>query len=356
MSVVEPTVPRTLRTSGQYPPGWVDQLIDAIERLPGPTWLPYAVVGAVILGLSHLVEWAEGVVPWGTFDQYQAALAVYAILPLSAVHYLDRVALERLERFKPALGIDEPAVRELGYQLTTMPARPTLVASALGLATMGLYVGADPTFGGHYPNAPISWLLTLLLAVGSIPLGAVFVYHTIRQLRAIARIHGLAKNVNVFQLSPLHAFSGLTVRTAAFILLVSYVSTVTDPTTFTNPTLYLGTAAMVGLAIACFVVPLNGMHERIAVEKNRLQAEVDRRLEAAIAELNRRAAAGDLSDADPANKQLSSLIAARDQVRAIPTWPWDPGTPRALATAVALPIVLWLVFRGLERFLASGPG
>lgn len=350
--MADTTTPRTMITAGQYRPGVVDQLIDAIERLPGPVWLPYAVAGAVILALSHLVEWAEGVVPWGAFDRYQAALAVYAILPLAAVHYLDRVALERLERFKPALGIDDAGVRELGYQLTTMPERPTLVTMVLGLAAMALYIGADPTFSNHYPNAPISYALTLVLAVFSIPLGAVLVYHTIRQLRAIARIHAIAKNVNVFQLSPLHSFSGLTARTAFFILLVSYVSAVTDPATFTNPTLYLGTGLMVGLAIACFVVPLNGMHERIAVEKTRLQGEVDRRLEGAIAELNRKAAAGDLRDADPANKQLGSLIAARDQVRAIPTWPWDPGTPRAVATAVALPIALWLVFRGLERALA----
>ena len=35
----------------------------------------------------------------------------------------------------------------------------------------------------------------------------------------------------------------------------------------------------------------------------------------------------------------------------IPTWPWNPGTPRGVLATVFLPIVIWLIQFGLGRLL-----
>ena len=333
-----------------YLPGWVDRLIDAIARSPGPAGLPYAIAAVGILTVSHALAWTEGLVPFGELDVYQAALALYAVLPVLAVDYLDRAALASFRRFAPALGHGEATERALVFQLTRMPRTQTLLASGLGIVAFVLYVASDPTLG-RYTDSPLTLGFAILVSLFAFPAGAVLVYHTMRQLRTITTIHEMASAINLFQLTPLHAFSGLTALTAGIVIVLGYVSIVTDPTTLTNPALFLGTSLLFVLAAACFVLPLRGMHSRIVTEKERLRSDIDARIEAAIQELQRKAATRDLSDADPANKQLDSLIKSRTLIGAIPTWPWDPGTPRALLTAVALPIGLWLVFRGLERFL-----
>ena len=76
------------------------------------------------------------------------------------------------------------------------------------------------------------------------------------------------------------------------------------------------------------------------------------RLDTALRDLARRNETGDLGEADAVNKNINSLLAERDVLARTPTWPWAPETLRGFSTALALPIVLWLVFRLLERVLA----
>lgn len=51
------------------------------------------------------------------------------------------------------------------------------------------------------------------------------------------------------------------------------------------------------------------------------------------------------------NKLLGSLIAEREMLARLPTWPWQAGTVGAFVTALLLPIVLFLVTRALERLV-----
>ena len=59
----------------------------------------------------------------------------------------------------------------------------------------------------------------------------------------------------------------------------------------------------------------------------------------------------DLSGSDGQNKALASLIAERDLVNRLSTWPWQAGTAGAVASAILLPIVLFLLTRFLDRVL-----
>ena len=56
-----------------------------------------------------------------------------AFYALALIHYLDSVAHRALKTFRPALHIDEAHYLALDYRLTTLPARPTLLASLLGV-------------------------------------------------------------------------------------------------------------------------------------------------------------------------------------------------------------------------------
>jgi len=50
------------------------------------------------------------------------------------------------------------------------------------------------------------------------------------------------------------------------------------------------------------------------------------------------------------NKAISSLLQEREFISKRSTLPWDTGTFRAVASAVLLPVVLFLFTRALERF------
>jgi hypothetical protein len=58
---------------------------------------------------------------------------------------------------------------------------------------------------------------------------------------------------------------------------------------------------------------------------------------------------GDMAQADALQKTMTSLLGEREVVSKLSTWPWSPDTFRGFATALVLPIVIWLVLRLLER-------
>ncbi len=112
-------------------------------------------------------------------------------------------------------------------------------------------------------------------------------------------------------------------------------------------TIPLGISLVV--AVAAFVWPLWGIHNRMAGEKGRLQTEANTRLEGAIAELHRRIDAVQLSGMGDLNRAMSSLVIERDAIAKIPVWPWTPGTLRGFLSALLIPLALFVIQRVLDR-------
>ena len=342
-----------------HPPSWVDRLIDRIDALPGPAWVPYAVVFIAAAVVTNAAAWADGALPLGTFSPYLNSLPIYLVGNYVAIHYLDAAASRAWASFRPALQIAEDEADRVAYALTTMPAGPTSGWTFLGIAVAVAYLA------GQY-GAPLDPAGEPLdLAGGPLTLGVItvfglvsfagfgaFIYHTLHQLRLIGRLHGYVERIDLLDQDPLHAFSGVTAMTGGILLAFVYVSLLTDPATLTNLALIVPFAFVVPLAVACFVVPLYGIKRRLVAEKSRRMTAVNRRLEEALADLDRRADARDLTEADAFNKHLSSLLAERDVIARNPTWPWAPETVRGFATALILPVVLWLIFRFLDLQLS----
>lgn len=328
--------------SRRYAASWVDHLTATIERLPGPWWAPYLIAFGVLLVVANGAAWFDGTLALGSLDAYLSSLAVYPVAAVGAIHYLDGEASNALDRLRPALPIDDKAIESLRYRLTTLPADQGLAWSALGLAIALAYAAFGPSTPDHVASATVRAIDIAIALVGT-PLLAVLFFHIVRQLRSISAIQRQIRRIDVFDLRPLHAFSGVTARSGLIILMLAYVGIATDPSTFV--------VVAVAVAIAAFVVPLLGTQRRIAAEKERVTAETNHDLHLVLTEISRRIRAGDLADADALNKQLDSLVTRRDLVLRISTWPWDAGTLRAFATAVLVPIGLWLVFRLLERLL-----
>ena len=91
-------------------------------------------------------------------------------------------------------------------------------------------------------------------------------------------------------------------------------------------------------------------HARIAAEKDRALAEAGVRFEDALARLHERVDRGDLNDAEKMNHQIASLVAERQALERVSTWPWERTTLTGFVTALLLPALLWATQRLLARF------
>jgi hypothetical protein len=342
----------TVAEPGPYAPSWVNLLTGWIDRLPGSAWAFYVAFTVAAVALTNTVTWLSGVTR-SPIDALQTYYAILLPAALWLIHHLDRVAPSALDAFRPALVVADAELSRWRYELTIAPARPATLLTVLAfVATLAWYL-TDPIGAQTNLLSPIALVIRLAYEGASVAVILILLYHTLRQLRLVPRIHARATRINLLQPGPLYAFSRLTAHTAIGLMLMQVPAIFITPTDRPSAAAISGAwyAAITVVVVLAFAVPLAGMHRQIAVEKNRLLVEVGRRIESIIATLHRSVDDREISQADKLNDALTSLIAERDLLKRLPTWPWEPGTIGAVASAVLLPIGLWLITRALERVL-----
>lgn len=335
---------------------WFDALVGWADRLPGPRLAWFAIGTIVITVPMHLGTWAD--LP-GSLDVRPDLVTGAAAIPilLWAAMALDDVARGALVRLRPALDADDAAVAAIATDLTRTPVDLSIAAAVVGSVAGVASVTQSPANWGVDLAAPG---LRLWVALGTSVLTDVvlvgFLAHVVHQLRVVARLHRELVTVDLFHLGPLYAFSTLTARTGVFLIgmttgLIAAFAVTIGGFIFTGPADLLLIVAIFGVAIACFLLPLLGLHDRIVDEKQAQLAKAQATLSAAVEGVRSRIAAGDL---EGAAKVKDALLAADTSVAAITrisTWPWRTETLRGFVSAVLLPIGLFLVYELLRRAL-----
>jgi hypothetical protein len=336
-----------------YAPSWVDRLTVWVDRLPGSSWLYYLGIGTLLFLLQIAILWSESAYPIGTLSPSYGFIAGIIPLFLGLLQYLDDKAGAALSVLRPALEASEREYSELHYRLTTLPVRPTLLASLASVIATGLitlFLGEPSSFRA-LGDSPISLALMLCMSIGVWWLFGAFLYHTIHQLRVINRIYTAYTRISLFQIGPLYAFSSTTALTAVSLTLSIYSWYALNPETLHDP-FSLGVAFLVtALALATFIWPLLGVHRLLAAEKVRLLDETALHFEAAIAKLHQGLNDGSLERIDEINKAFAGLEMEQRAISRIPTWPWQPETVRWLVTALVLPLALWIIQYVLQLVL-----
>jgi len=334
-----------------YPPSWLNRLIDWVDRRRGPLWIYYvAGIGlmALVLGLGDVITLGSLQVTTGTGALLYAVYPVYFV---ALMHYLDRQATQALGRFRPALDVRDDEYARLAYRLTTVPATGAWIATALGIplaVVFGLSGETLPLSPARLPIVVLSVVFTEFTIACFLILG----FHTIRQLRQVSELHRAAATINLLQPRPTYAFSRLTSRTAIGVLAFLYFDfLVNPPTPGVALPYFVFTAAAVLLMSAAFLWPLLGMHQRLAAEKVRLESEVNQGVETVYQDLQRQAKRKTYKNVDELDKALAGFLRMRDVVARLSTWPWQPETLRGVLAAVGLPILIWLIQYGLQRWI-----
>jgi hypothetical protein len=254
---------------------------------------------------------------------------------------------------------DEATYNRLFYQLTTLPARPTLIATLAGAAftiiVAVLQIGAGIVLAPLIGTAgtTLSTASVMVVFIPSNIISFLLAYHTVHQLTQISRIYTHHARINIYQLQPLYALSLPGAFTAIGIILFSYAwIAITASASIAAGALGLGlTLSFAAIAGATFALPLLGAHRRLVAEKNRLLAEASSRFEEAIEELHRQLDGRGHRQTDDATKGLAGLEIEQNALRRIPTWPWQPGAVRGLMAALLLPVAVWALQLFLGRIL-----
>lgn len=337
----------------RYAPSWVNVFTEWMERLPGPTWLAY-VAGLVLLELISVL--ALGLDTTTQRNSIGAAI-YYGALPigvLALIHSLDRTASGAVEVLRPDLDMDDAEIGGTLHQMTVAPARPAALIALFSLVITLLGYASDPVGAGivGYSIPALAFRgfwETLITAIF-----LVLIYHTVRQLRLIPRLHERVRRVDVFDQSRLYAMSRVTSRTAIGLIVLLAPSLFLLPTN-AGVSYWILTTAWYGFAVvvaaAAFFAPLWGMHGRLVAQKRRLQSEVGGRISETLALLPEAVDAGDGAAIDIRHRTLTTLVAARDVVNRVPTWPWSTGALTGFVSAIALPIVLFLIQRLLSQLV-----
>lgn len=334
-----------------YAPSWYDRFQDRIDDLPLPAWASYLIVCLVTAAILNAGIWLTGFAPIGTIDPYVNSGAIYLVIGYAGMHYLDKAAARAWGDFRGMTRLSGVEADRYAYELTTMPARPALLASVFGLVIAAVFVVSQYGRPFDMDGEPALFLGAVAISTaGFIGTAAAF-YHAIHQLQTISRAHGFIASIDPLHQGPLHAFARVTAGTGILLLTIGYLALPTVPHAQDNPVVVVMAVASIIVAIACFVIPLNGIHEAIAAEKARRLAVVGGLVSTVLADIHRRAEQRDLVDADGLDKQLTSLLVERDLIARAPTWPWDPETLRGFSAAIVIPVGLWLVYRFLERAL-----
>ena len=108
------------------------------------------------------------------------------------------------------------------------------------------------------------------------------------------------------------------------------------------------------LAVVTFLWPLWGVHRIMIEEKERMDLECSERYESLLMEWHSKLDSRKLEGSDDLYSAIRSVIAEKEEIRKIPTWPWSPGTLRGWIAALFLPLAVWILQWLIERFLLGG--
>ncbi len=340
------------RTSVPFSPSWIDRLIVWIDRIPGYAWLFYVLSVLGFAVLVNAVFWIDGSTPIGSIDPGNTGFALFVVYWVGLYQHLTNVGARSLRIFRPLLDIEDSDIVRIKHELSTLPRWIGLLAILLGFGFAAAMTFGEPApYGDIIPRTVLPYVGDIAISGFMLSTFICLVIRSVRQLRLVRRLHARATNINLLKLEPAHAFSTLTSRTGIGIIFVLIFATPLDPTPLGSTLDILVIIMTLLLAIAVFVLPIIGIRNHLEEEKQRVLNEINDLLHTTSDRLHYVIRGDDYQEVVGTKHAMEALIRERELIEKTSTWPWDLSTLRGFASALLLPIILWLVTRLLEEFL-----
>lgn len=347
--------------SAAYRPGWLDRLADRVERWPGPAWAYCVALWVAVLALATPFAWHDfgGTALFGDALRFYAVYSGALAYVLFLKYYLRSAGRAALVSFRPVFREDDSVsgqrltLAEAEFRLMNSPAISTLVVTLAAIGVVGVLIalGRSQFQLFHVAASPASYAFNVILELAVWTVAAPAGYSFARTLRVVADLYARHAHVSLFNLHPLYAFSGLTLRYALGVLLATFTYYLVEPGLLYDwPTVSLVVLDS-GVALALFAAPLVGAHRLLSQEKDGLLAGNSARLREVLERLHAAAGGGDATGAAEIQNLLLGLQQERSILEATPTWPWRPALFRTLLSALLLPVAIWLIQVLLGRVL-----
>jgi hypothetical protein len=338
----------------RYRPGVLSRVLAWAGTLPGRGWWLYPLLYALLFTWSHGIVWLTGQVPIGAINPLLAVGVFYMPYTLAAIAYINRSSEHALATFWPATGWPVDEREEWRWRFVMSPGRLDVAALGLGVAVAVVaFLSASPDVIGAESGRVALFVAYLPTAASGYAIALLALIHTTHQLRLVARIHREATAIDPFDRVSLYAFSALTVRTGlAYVLSGYYTLVFNGGFQAGNVVAIIVLGAVFAVGLACFVLPLWGIHGRLVREKQGLARAAEARLGRLVQEFDRRIEAGQFEASKTVADALAGAADIRRRVLELPTWPWRPQLFSGFVSALLLPVAVYL----LTRVLASQLG
>ncbi len=260
---------------------------------------------------------------------------------------MKRTADAAFEDFKPALGNPEAEGAERQRLLSTSDRASLTAGLGIVVLTTTLYVVfLSPTIAPRPPVAEVT--VTVGWIVFSFVVGLV-IAQTLNQLRAVRHLSEVALNIDILNSSPVDALSRVTaVGTVGLLLFITAANLLLPASA---PGFVALDVFIIVFALLAFVLPLQVMHRRLGRQKAELLAASTGRLRSVLDALHQAVDGHDYANADALNKMVTTELAERELLSRLPTWPWTTTTIRGVGSALLLPVVLFVITRGIDRLI-----
>lgn len=334
-----------------YPPSRLHTFYDWLDRSRLPGWLFYLLLLALPGAVQHLLAWQSGALPWGTFNAPLGFSTIWLVEVLILGHWIHHRAAKVFERYQPALQMSSEEYAQAQYRFGTFPRRGSALAFLLGLA-----VGAATGYAQWQVHASdISFFLPgLRIGEWALSNGIIFLIalQVIRQIRLMDGFFQNNLHVDMFNLTPLYAFSRYMAVVGVATFIIAYVTSLAfDPVAFRSSMVALQNTAWVIAILGIFYFSLRRLNRRLREEKDRLELDANQRLKMMFERLQARVDGERYQEAIEFQSLLASLKIEKEIIHALPTWPWRPGLFSALVSALLLPLALSVIQLLLSRLL-----
>jgi hypothetical protein len=335
-----------------YPKSWIDQLTAWIDRTPGPSWGFYVATLLVLAFMNNAIFWIDGSQAVGSFDPVKIADAVLVLFFPALYHHLSKVAGQSFAVFQSALKLPEAELKILDYRLTTMPQRLGWLAIFVGIVISIQSIQSDPaSFGLNTAQTLLPVIYQYVLMIFLAPSFVALIFQMLRQLQLVITLHRQVLNVDIFQLTPFHAFARFTAR-AGVGLVVFVIYNIIYGFVFEVIGSLLSVVVFASvLAVSVFVIPLLGIQRRLQAEKERHLSEANEAIKITFSRIHAQVNSDTYEKIPGLNTTLTALVEQRNFMKQISTWPWDTSTLRGFASTLLVPVFLWLVTTLLERLI-----
>lgn len=335
---------------------WVNRLTGLVDRLPlpGPLW--YAMAAVASLALFALNDWLALGRPLEVIQPFHVVLALGPVYALGLMHLLDVLSSRALRRMRPLVA--PPEVYEtLQAQIVAMPPRLTMAASVAGMlvglgAVILARISLPDAFRPFLSMGAARTFVEAWLILTWFVFGALFI-HTVHQLRAVNFVYTRHTIIDLDYYQPLFHLSKVSAVTAIGLVIIPYGWYAAVPGLLREPMGLAFGALFPAFALAAFLWPLIGIHNLMVEAKGRALLENATVLKDVRERLFEHAREAALGGAGELNSALSAIRTEREVLMHVPTWPWQPGTPRGVAAALALPLIIWFLQYILGRLLGG---